>query len=415
MTMNPTIKENQYKEDQYKENQMKEDDKMANSIPKYQSGKHAAQTQHENKGNGGTTTGTPSDAAPNKASNTPIFIDVDTLELTIINGNQEIYHQNCYGRFGCQGGGDGCYDGEDLDDYDDFDDCGNCAADDCDDIDADGCTWEDDEFDGDEGGQSVDVQDGAGQDEEDHSVDASDENASADSPHCPNCGFSVECLKTSIESGDNIYIDQIIKELAKIAGVPIGPAIRMMNGYFGLCSIFDEDAVGRFKKSKFDAKRLPAKKSDAMTRIHNAAVTLAYGLGDADKEADDKDVGGPRTGGGEKAADAKACAVTQTENIVKTGKTNEVTASNPTTQEKAGEKRAAEDDLKAFLEDAPEPMKALVNILHKMGGNIRVYKIDLDADVDVEDTSDDVSRTDATHTGKAAAHTHTPSEVPSHE
>lgn len=406
---------------------------MANSIPKYQSGKHAAQTQHENKGNGGTTTGTPSDAAPNKASNTPIFIDVDTLELTIINGNQEIYHQNCYGRFGCQGSDDDGYDDEDSDDFDDydFDDCSYCAeedgdycgGDDCDDIDADGCTWEDDEFDGDENdrddGRSSTAETTAAADASIADTTAVADTA-ADSPHCPNCGFSAECLKTSIESGDNIYIDQIIKELAKIAGVPIGPAIRMMNGYFGLCSIFDEDAVGRFKKSKFDAKRLPAKKSDAMTRIHNAAVTLAYGLGDADKEADDKETDGKavsdlRTDGREKAADSEAGAVTQTGNNVNTGKTDKVTASKPTVQEKTKEECASVSDLKAFLEDAPEPMKALVNILHKMGGNVRVYKIDLDADVDVEDTSDDVFGTDAAHTGKAAAHTHTSSEVPSHE
>ena len=99
---------------------------------------------------------------------------------------------------------------------------------------------------------------------------------------CNTCDFSAECLKSSIESGDNIFLDQIIQKMAYIAGVPLGTAMMVLNAYLTLCSIFDEEPPVRFKKRKYDAHRIPIGLDDHTNRIHKAATALAYGLVDTE-------------------------------------------------------------------------------------------------------------------------------------
>lgn len=362
MTMNPTMNHPN------KVNLM--DEKKYNSVTKTPATQTGG-TMHG--GNGTGSIGGTSAAAPQRGSTTPIFIDIDNLDLTIICGNQENYHENINGGFGCMQGGQqmGCYD----------EDCDCCDDDFYDD------DWDDDDFD----------------------EPAAPEDTEAP---CNTCDFSAECLKRSIESGDNIFLAQIIRKMAYISGVPLDTVMRVLDAYLTLCSIFDEEPPVRFKKIKYDVHRIPVGLDDLTNRIHKAATSLAYGLADSEsicaEEKAEKSVT-PKRSAQHQHNDQSQHSVQGRHSVQSQQEENRSKKNTaPTHQGECGVGEAkpnAEEGIpseildalpepvRAILRDAPDELKQIVSRACEKGKKLHIIHIDVkgeaEDDGDTAEAQDD--------------------------
>lgn len=330
MTMNPTMNPLN------KVNLM--DENKANNIKDKAPATQIGGAMHGGNGIGGN--GSIGTAVPqHNGGTTPIFIDIENLDLTVICGNQENYHENINGGFGCmQGGQQMNCDGECYDDCDCYDE-----------------DWGDDDFD----------ELNAPEDED---------------PPCNTCDFSEECLKNSIESGDNIFLDQIIRKMAFIADVPISTAMMVLNAYLTLCSIFDEEPPVRFKKRKYDVHRIPIGLDDLTNRIHKAATALAYGL--ADEENKDA---------ARKSVKATASQQELNRSKISTSAASDEKQSKDDPKPQAHESipdeilDALPDPVKAILKDAPDELKKIVSRACEKGKELHIIHIDVKDDEDDKD------------------------------
>lgn len=311
---------------------------------------------HGGNGTGSNEVGT---KTPQYNGTTPIFIDIENLDLTVICGNQENYHENINGSFGCM------QDGQQMDcDGECYDDC-DCCDDDED--------WDDDEFD--EAAMPED----------------------AETP-CNTCDFSEECLKNSIESEGNIFLDQIIRKMAFIADVPISTAMMVLNAYLILCSVFDEEPPVRFKKRKYDVHRIPIGLDDLTNRIHKAATALAYGL--AETEGVKGNEGVPK---GTKAPGAKP-ATPNTQKSEDKKPTVAPTSDAKDTPEQDGINDGLSllsDSFKEAMKDAPEMVKKFVSLLGDKGDAVRIYRVEVMKKEEPDDAVDaDKNTTEASKVRK---------------
>lgn len=354
MTMNPTTNH------ENKVNPMDEN-KVKNSAGKTSTTQNGG-AMHGGNGIGGNGVGTKT--PQHNGGTTPIFIDIENLDLTVICGNQENYHENINGGFGCMQGSQqmGCG-------------CEGCDED-CDCYDED---WDDDDFD----------EPDAPEDED---------------PSCNTCDFSQECLKNSIESGDNIFLDQIIRKMAFIADVPISTAMMVLNAYLTLCSIFDEEPPVRLKKHKYDVHRIPVGLDDLTNRIHKAATALAYELAETEGAKGNEDAQK-----GAKALGAKPATPVTQKDASKKSMAAPASAPEDTSEQKEIDDVLSllPDSFKEVMKDAPEMMKKLVDLLSDKGNAVRIYRVEVmkkDETSPTEDTDQDNKETKRSEKGEVNSH-----------
>lgn len=307
------------------------DENKANNIKDKAPATQTGGAKYGGNGIGGVGTKT----LQHNGGTTPIFIDIENLDLTVICGNQENYHENINGGFSCMQGGQqiGCG--------------GECYDDDE--------NWDDDDF---------------------EDVEEEGEN----DPPCNTCDFSEECLKNSIESEDNIFLDQIIRKMAFIADVPISTAMMVLNAYLTLCSIFDEEPPVRFKKRKYDVHRIPIGLDDLTNRIHKAATALAYGLADEGNE-----------GAARKSVRATTSQRELNRREATTAPVSDGKLSEDDTKPQAHESIPDElfdilpEQVSAMLKDAPEELKKLVGQACEKGKTLHIIHIEVKDDEDDKD------------------------------